>query len=115
MKELFSEALDRLSRVPGVSGALIVDAQGGIPVAVSSAQGLDGNAVAALATALFSRLARASGAATFGGLRTAHFEGTAGHLLVAPAGNLLVVVVADAEAQLGMLRIEARRVAEVLQ
>lgn len=118
MKQLLTEALYRLGRIPGVGGVLIVDAQAGVPVAVESvaqAVEFDATALAALATALFSRLARAASAATFGGLAAVQLEGTAGHLLVTAVGDLLVVVVAEADAQLGMLRIEARRLAEVLQ
>ncbi|MBI4409399.1 MAG: roadblock/LC7 domain-containing protein [Gemmatimonadetes bacterium] len=111
MSDVLSVALSRLSRVDGVRGALIVDAQAGVPVVSELADGVAEPAVAALAASLFRRTAKAAGAAAFGGLETLQLEAEAGHVVMAGAGELVVVVVAEADAQLGLIRLEAQRAA----
>ena len=60
MTDVYSEALERLSRVPGVRGALIVETEAGVPVVAELAEGVDGSAIAALAASLFRRTTRAA-------------------------------------------------------
>lgn len=115
MSDIFAEALDRLSRVSGVRGALIVETEAGLPVLAELAQGIEGGAVAALASSLFRRTSKASQTASFGNVRTLQLEGDDGHVIVANGGELLVVVVAEKNAQLGQVRLEAHRAAETLQ
>ena len=115
MSDIYSEALERLSRVSGVRGALIVETDAGVPILAELAEGVEGGAVAALASSLFRRTNSAAQAATFGSLRTMQLEAENGHVVVANGGDLLVVVVAEKGAQLGMVRLEAHRAAEALQ
>jgi predicted regulator of Ras-like GTPase activity (Roadblock/LC7/MglB family) len=115
MRDILDEALGRLHQVAGVRGAVIVDLQAGVPVAVKAGADLDPDALAALATLFFDRLTRAAGVAAFGAVAALHLEGAAGHLLVASGGDLLIVVIAEAGAQLEVLRLEARRMAEELR
>jgi predicted regulator of Ras-like GTPase activity (Roadblock/LC7/MglB family) len=115
MSDVYSEALDRLSHVPGVRGALIVERDAGVPVTAELAEGVDGQALAALAASLFKRTTKAADTAAFGQLRTLQLEAQAGHVVVANGGELLVIVVAEKDAQLGMVRLEAHRVAEALR
>lgn len=115
MSDIYSEALERLSRVPGVRGALIVETDAGVPVLSELAEGVEGTAVAALASSLFRRTDKAAQSATFGNLRTLQLEAEFGHVVVANGGDLLIVVVAEKTAQLGMVRLEAHRAAEALQ
>lgn len=115
MSDVYQEALERLSRVPGVRGALIVESDAGVPVIAELAEGVEGKALAALAASLFKRTTRAADTAAFGRLRTLQLEAEAGHVVVANGGELLVVVVAEKDAQLGMVRLEAHRAAEALQ
>ena len=111
MSEPVHEALRRLSRVPGVRGAMIVDAEAGVPVASELAAGVDETAVSALAGSLFRRTVDATTASGFGRVETLQMEAADGHLLVAGAGALLVVALAEPRAQLGLIRIEAGRAA----
>ena len=53
MIDVYNAAVQRLSRVSGVRGALLVDAQAGVPVVAELAEGVSGTAVAALAASLF--------------------------------------------------------------
>lgn len=115
MSDIFAEALDRLSRVSGVRGALIVETDAGVPVLAELAQGVEGGAVSALASSLFRRTDKAAGTANFGRVRTLQMEAEEGHVIVANGGDLLVVVVAEKNAQLGQVRLEAHRAAEALQ
>lgn len=115
MSDIFAEAVDRLSRVPGVRGALIVESDAGLPVIAELAQGIDGDAVSALASSLYRRTRKAAATANFGNVRTLQMEAETGHVIVASGGDLLVVVVAEKNAQLGQVRLEAHRAAETLQ
>lgn len=115
MSDDFNVALERISHVPGVRGALIVEADAGVPVVADVAADTQGDAVAALASSLYRRTARAAEAGGFGPLETLHLEADGGHVLVAGAGDLLVVVLAEADAQLALVRLEALRAAEGLQ
>ena len=115
MSDLYTQALDRLSRVQGVRGALLVETEAGVPVLSELAEGVEGGAVAALASSLFRRTNKAGQSAAFGTLRTLQLEADAGHVIVANGGDLLVVVIAEKGAQLGMVRLEAHRAAEALQ
>lgn len=114
MKKAFDEVLDRLSRVAGVRGAMLVDAQAGVPIVSEMAEGVSGTAVAAMAASLVKRSARATGTARFGELRTIQLEASNGHLLVANQGEVIAVAVTRADAQLGLVRIEMRNALEAL-
>jgi predicted regulator of Ras-like GTPase activity (Roadblock/LC7/MglB family) len=115
MSDIFSEAVDRLSRVPGVRGALIVETDAGVPIIAELAEGIPGDVVAALASSLFRRTNKAAQTASFGNLRTLQLEAEVGHVIVANGGDLLIVVIAEKNAQLGQVRLEAHRAAEALQ
>lgn len=113
MNPPFAAALERLSRVPGVRGAMIVDTTAGVPVASEVAAGVPAPAVAALAASLFKRTAQA--AAGFGALGALQLEADGGHVVIAGAGEVAIVAVAETAAQLGLVRLEVRRVAEALR
>ena len=115
MSDIYKDVLARLTRVPGVRGALLVETDAGVPVVAELAVDVDGGAVAALASSLFRRTNVAAQTAAFGNLRTLQLEAESGHVIVADGGDLLVVVVTEKGAQLGMVRLEAHRVAEALQ
>lgn len=114
MSEVLAQSVDRLSRVSGVLGAMIVDAEAGVPVVAEMTAGVESGPVAALASSLFRRTANAASTAGFGGVRTMQLEADHGHVIVAGAGELLVVVVVERNAQLGLVRLEASRSAEAL-
>ncbi len=114
MSDRFVQAVDRLSRIPGVSGALIVDAEAGVPVVGELADEMVAPGVAALASSAFRRTRRATSEVDLGTLETLQVEAAGGHVFVVDAGPLLVVVVAESGAQLGRVRVEARKVAEML-
>ena len=115
MSTAFDGVLDQVSRVSGVRGAMIVENEAGVAVVSELTAGVEAGAAAALASSLFGRAGRAAGDAQFGQLQTLQLEAEAGHVIVADAGELLIVVITDRSAQLGLVRLEAHRAAERLR
>ncbi|NIP83745.1 MAG: hypothetical protein GWM90_32755, partial [Gemmatimonadetes bacterium] len=66
MSDGVERTLDRLTRVAGVQGAMVVDVEAGVPVASDLSAGLDETAVAAMAGSVYSRATEASRAAGTG-------------------------------------------------
>lgn len=114
MSEKMTAVVERLSRVPGVRGAAVVDARAGVPVVAELADELAGPALAALASSAFRMSGRATESAGFGPIRTLQLEADAGRVVVSGGGELLIVAVAEPGAQLGLVRLEAARAAEAL-
>lgn len=115
MSDRYHDALRKLSHVAGVQGALVVEADAGVPVASELAGGIDGGAVAALVASLYRRAQHAATAGGFDTLDALQLDAAEGHVLVASAGAVLVIAVAAAEAQLGLVRVETQRAAESLR
>jgi uncharacterized protein len=114
MNNPYARAVEQLSRVAGVLGALVVERDAAVPVVAELTEGVDGTAVAALAASLFRRTAQASESAQFGRLGTLHLEADHGHVVAVDAGDLVLVVIAARDAQLGLVRLEAHRAADSL-
>jgi predicted regulator of Ras-like GTPase activity (Roadblock/LC7/MglB family) len=100
-------ALDAVTRVPGVRGALVVSLPDGLVVAEQLMDGLDGRAAAALTGSLLSRLIRTTASA---GMRPPSFvqlRAEEGSILAAPGGDELVLVaVVGPDANVGLARLE---------
>ncbi len=109
------DRLEPLTRVDGVQGAMVVDAEAGVPVASQLATGVEETALAALAGVLFTRTDDASVSGGYGALRVVQLEAAEGHVVVAGAGPLLVVVLTDVTARLGLVRVQAERTAAELR
>lgn len=109
MSDALTLAVERLSRVPGVRGAVLVDPQAGVPVQGEVMAGTDPNAVAAFATTMY-RQASAGAAPP----RTLQLEAAEGALFVHAVREFLLVVLTSRDAQLGRVRVEVRRTAESL-
>jgi len=115
MSDIFRDSVLRLSHVPGVSGALIVDVSAGVPVIEELKPHTDGTAIAALAAALFRRTVQASDTAGFGGLGSLQLSADHGQMFIAGANDLLVVALLEDDAQIGRVRMEANRAARALR
>jgi predicted regulator of Ras-like GTPase activity (Roadblock/LC7/MglB family) len=113
--DAFNAAVAALTRVQGVRGAMVVEAETGVPVTAELAAGVDGGPLAALAASLFQRAGRATAAGSMGALTAVQLEAAGGHVVMAGAGPLVVVAIAESDAQLGMIRVEAERAAAGLQ
>lgn len=110
----FDAALRRLTGVTGVRAAMIVDTEAGVPVASEITDGVGETALAALAASLFRRTSGSALTAGFGALRAFQLESRKGCLVVAGAPPLLVVTLTEPGAQIGLVRVEARRAVEEL-
>lgn len=111
----FDLVLEGVTRIPGVRAAMVVSAEDGLVVGEASMAGLDSSAIAALSSSLFSRLGEMASAAGHPAPRSAHLDASRGSLLVAPAGqDLLLVVVAEPDANVGLLRLALRAATERL-
>jgi predicted regulator of Ras-like GTPase activity (Roadblock/LC7/MglB family) len=111
----YGRALDLITRVRGVRGAMLVSGEDGIIVAEQLMEGIKGPAVAALAASVTSRLRRAMEAAGVGASLFWHLQAEQGALLVVPtAGGILVVAVAEPDVNVGLVRLELLRAAEVV-
>jgi predicted regulator of Ras-like GTPase activity (Roadblock/LC7/MglB family) len=100
-------ALDRLTRVPGVRGALILSAGDGLVVAEQLMDGIDGRAAAALAGSLVRRLSRTAQTAGLGEPAFVQLRSEGGSILAAPGGqDVVLVAVAGPEANVGLARLE---------
>jgi predicted regulator of Ras-like GTPase activity (Roadblock/LC7/MglB family) len=114
MTDVLMSAVRNLTRIPGVRGVLIIDAEAGIPVAGDMAVAASENALAALTDALLRRAAEAMASTGRGRLRSLQLDATEGTLVVAGAGPLLVAVLASPTAQIGLVRVQTARTAEEL-
>jgi predicted regulator of Ras-like GTPase activity (Roadblock/LC7/MglB family) len=113
MSDALMPALDRISRVRGVRGSMFVAADDGLIVAELLMEGVNGKAVAALAASLARKVDGTSGATGAGRLQFVQLSAEGGTLLVAPTPpDLLVVVLADAQVNVGLCRLEMVRAAE---
>jgi len=112
-----SKALDMITRVRGVRGAMLVSPDDGLVVAEQLMEGIKGGAVAALAASLAGKLRRAMDAAGTGMSVFWHLQAEQGALLVVPSGNeggILIVAVAEPDVNIGLVRLELLRAAEAL-
>jgi predicted regulator of Ras-like GTPase activity (Roadblock/LC7/MglB family) len=113
----FAEVLDRLNRIKGVRGSMVVAAEDGLIVEDDLMVGVPGPAAAALVAALFRRARRSVAAASFGTASYLQVEGEDGLLFAAaPAAleDLLLVVIAESWVNVGLVRLEAQKAVEAL-
>lgn len=112
-------ALDLITRVRGVRGAMVVSRGDGLVVAEQLMEGIKGGAVAALASSLAGRLQRAMVSAALGPSQFWHLQCDHGALLVVSRGDdadggLLLVAVTEADVNVGLVRLELLRAAETV-
>jgi predicted regulator of Ras-like GTPase activity (Roadblock/LC7/MglB family) len=112
----FETALELVTHVPGVRGAMLVSAADGVVIAEALMDEMKGSAVAALAASLTSRLRRAVEGAGRGAPKFIHFTATGGALFAAPHGeDLILVAIAERTVNAGLARIEMLRALEGLR
>lgn len=111
MNGAVEKTLTMLTRIDGVRGAMVVDGEAGVPVLSKLATGVQETALAALSGVLFSRSADASQSAGYGSLGVLQLQATGGHMVIAGAGPLLIVVLTEPDARLGLVRIQVAQAA----
>jgi predicted regulator of Ras-like GTPase activity (Roadblock/LC7/MglB family) len=110
----FTGVLDILTRQRGVRASLVVSANDGITVDSNLQIGQDGNRVAALAASLYRKARRSSQAAGLGGTGFMHLDAETGRLCIIGGDEIVLVVVAEPDANVGLIRVEMLRAAEAL-
>lgn len=110
----FSPILDALMRARGTRASLVVSAADGIAIDSNLHFGQDPTAVAALAASLYRKARLSAEAAGLGTTGFMHLEAEAGRLCLLGGDEILLVVVAEPEANVGLIRVEMRRAAEAL-
>ena len=114
MSDVYTSAVERMTRVSGVRGALIAELETAAPVVSELTEEVSGTALAALASALLRRTAQAAERGAIGALQSVQLEAEGGHLIAVMANDLLLAVLAEPDAALGLIRLEAHRAAESL-
>lgn len=113
MKNRYQAAVDRVTQVNGVRGALVVTNDDGLIVADSLVEGVRGTALAALATSLTNRMAQATRVCSGGTQLFLHLQAADGSIFVMPASDdVMIVAVADEDANVGLVRLEMTNAVE---
>ena len=116
MKDELLAALDGVTRIRGVRGALVVTDDDGMIVADALMEGVRGSAIAALAASLALRFGNAARTTGVGAPQFYQLQAEKGTLVVVPGpSGVLVVVIGDPELNVGLVRLEMLRVAEVVR
>ena len=115
MSSPFTPVLEGLTRQRGVRASLIVSERDGVIVDASVRFGQDGDRVAALAAAMYRKARLSSRAARLGAVSFLQLDADRGRICAAGGtGDLVIVVVTDPTANVGMLRMEMLKALEIL-
>jgi predicted regulator of Ras-like GTPase activity (Roadblock/LC7/MglB family) len=111
----FSRILESLTRQRGVRASLIVSESDGLIVDSNVRFGQDGDRVAALAASMYRKVRLSAAAARLGSVTFLELDAERGRICAAGGRNdLVLVVVADAAANVGLIRVELLRALEAL-
>ena len=110
----FTPILDSLTRLRGVRASLVVAADDGISIDSNLQIGQDGSRVAALAASLYRKARKSAAAAGFGGTGFMQLEAERGRLCLLGGEEVVLVVVAQRDANVGLIRVEMLKAAEKL-
>jgi predicted regulator of Ras-like GTPase activity (Roadblock/LC7/MglB family) len=110
----FAELLGSLIRQRGVLGAMVVGESDGIIVDANVQVGVQANAVAALAAALYRKARLGSEAAGLSTVAFLQLEAERGHLCAIGRDGLVVVALAEPRAHIGLIRAAMMQSVEVL-
>lgn len=110
----FTTVLDALTRLRGVRASLVVSAEDGIAIDSNLQIGQDGSRVAALAASLYRKARKSASAAGFGGTGFMQLEAEGGRLCLLGGDEVVLVVVALPDANVGLIRVEMLKAAESL-
>ena len=111
----FTKVLDALTRQRGVRASLVVDPRDGIAIDSNLQFGDDGNKLAALAATLYRKARQSAQAAGLGATGFMQLEAEAGRMCILGGETLVLVVIAETDANVGLIRVEMRRAAEELR
>lgn len=111
----FASMLDALTRQRGVTAALVVSERDGIAIDSNLQIGQNGDRVAALAAFLYRKARLSARAAGMGAVSFLQLEAPAGRICAVGGGELVLVVVAEASVNVGLIRVELLRAVDALR
>ena len=111
----FGTVLDGLTRQRGVRASLIVSESDGLIVDASLRFGQDGDRVAALAASLYRKARLSAAAAMLGDVAFLQLDAERGRICAVGGRNdLVLMVVAESSANVGLIRVELLKALEAL-
>ena len=115
MSAPFAKVLESLTKQRGVRASLIVSESDGLIVDASLRFGQDGDRVAALAASMYRKARLSAGAAWLGAVAFLQLDAERGRICAAGGrGDLIIVVVAEPAANVGLIRVELLKALELL-
>ncbi len=116
MSAPFGPLLESLSRQRGVRASLIVSENDGLVVDANLRFGQDGDRIAALAASMFRKARLSAAAARLGSVSFLQLDAERGRICAAgKRGDLVIVVVADPAANVGLIRVELLKALELIE
>ncbi len=111
MNTTLRSALNEVAAIPGVRAALLAIEVDGLAVDSVASCEIDTDALSAFATALFRRTRQANAAAGLGDTHRLSLDATNGRMFVVACGELSLVVLAESDASVGVIRLAMQRAA----
>ncbi len=108
---MIERILKDLARINGVNGSLVVG-KDGLIIESEVPTDIDSELVAAMSSAVFGTAERSAEEMKHEPLQQVMIEGDRGKTLMIDAGEGILVVIAEIEINLGLIRIEMRRSSE---
>ena len=101
------EILNRLNKIEGVHGSLIMGADG-LVIAAELGTDVDENAVAAVGSQILGSLQGALRRMQMGGFQRFVVTGRDGKIILANGGSVIVVLLLDLDANLGLVGVDVK-------
>ncbi|ACV24011.1 roadblock/LC7 domain-containing protein [Methanocaldococcus fervens] len=111
---MIDRALIELNKTEGIKGSMVVG-KDGLVIASQLPGNIDAELVGAMASASFGAAERTAAELGMGNLEQTMIEGEHGKVLMVDAGEGILVVLADAKVNLGLIRITMKRTAEKIK
>lgn len=112
----YGSVLEALTRQRGVRASLVVSESDGLVVDSNVRFGQDGDRMAALAASLYRKARLSAGAARLGDVAFLQMDAERGRICaVGGRGDLVLVVVADSTANVGLIRVALLKAQESLE
>lgn len=109
MSTSFTPILDSLTKQRGVRASLVVGADDGMTIDANMQIGMESTRVAALAASLYTKARRSAAAAGLGATGFMQLEARDGRICIIGGDQVVLVVVADPHANVGLIRVEMLR------
>jgi predicted regulator of Ras-like GTPase activity (Roadblock/LC7/MglB family) len=108
------EILNKLNKIEGVHGSLIMG-KDGLVVAADLGTDVDENAVAAVGSQIMSSLEGALRRMEMGAFRKFVVTGRDGKIIIADAGSVMIVALIDLNANMGLAGVEMKEAVKDIQ